>query len=382
MMNILQSNKLLRYTALSIPAVLGGSVALLYYNRVQKLDHPVMQRAMKVLESDKRVVDFCGENIKAGNWIKKSIDRKEGTIKYSFKVSGGSGKLKTVVNADHALHGSLKIFNEELDEHIQKKNAQEPGYDIKDFEDNWPIDLEEYDMPSQTLFNKFKNAEQMDDIKLEKITDDEKIWRIKSLRVSVDEDTRILLLPLPESKREKKLIDTRYTLQDYADLYNRWVDHEEKYSKASMGDYKRFEDKTIDEVQEDIKNKRRKQFQMMTKIRKYQFGTILFCMFVYLFAWKHIAPKPVLNSLVYHQALEILKENSLVKKKVGGYFQVMSCHGRIYPLFTDISFDLVTEGTKGKAKFRVKSKFLTDKSVWLIDDIFMLAKNDNQTYKI
>ena len=56
----------------------------------------------------------------------------------------------------------------------------------------------------------------------ENISDDEKIWRIKSLRVAVDDDTRILLLPLPESKRTKKLIDTKYEITTFKDLYEKY----------------------------------------------------------------------------------------------------------------------------------------------------------------
>jgi hypothetical protein len=50
------------------------------------------------------------------------------------------------------------------------------------------------------------------------IEKDEKIWRISSLTASVDDETRILVIPVPESKRKTKIVDTKYTLKSYEDL--------------------------------------------------------------------------------------------------------------------------------------------------------------------
>ena len=65
------------------------------------------------------------------------------------------------------------------------------------FEKNWPVDLEEFFIIKDKKFEKDNP-----------IPEDQKIWRIKSLRVQVDVDTRILLLPLPSAKRTKPVIDT------------------------------------------------------------------------------------------------------------------------------------------------------------------------------
>ena len=151
MWRAISQSKPLKYGILLIPNIAFCAGGYLYYDRSQKLDNPITHRALKVLASDKRVVDFCGSNIKPGWRIQKKVSPKfdtiqsdkDGTTVYSFNISGGSGKLKTVITADHALHGSLKIFNEELEEHKVKKEKKEKDYDVKDFEDNWPIDLEE-----------------------------------------------------------------------------------------------------------------------------------------------------------------------------------------------------------------------------------------------
>lgn len=156
------------------------------------------------------------------------------------------------------------------------------------------------------------------------ISNEEKIWRIKSLRVSVDDDTRILLLPLPESKRSKKLVDTRYTFSTYQDIIRKYERKQEELEGLLNEEYKRFEDKTQEEIIEDIKHRRRKQFQQMNKVRKYQFMAFTGILVLYFLVWRRFAPKPVINSLVYHQAIEILKKNTIVENKVGQYFQVMN----------------------------------------------------------
>jgi len=47
---------------------------------------------------------------------------------------------------------------------------------------------------------------------------EEKIWRISSLTASIDDETRILVIPIPESKRRTKIADTKYTLKTNGDL--------------------------------------------------------------------------------------------------------------------------------------------------------------------
>lgn len=50
------------------------------------------------------------------------------------------------------------------------------------------------------------------------IDKNEKLWRISSLTASVDDETKILILPLPESKRSVKVADTKYEAKSYGDL--------------------------------------------------------------------------------------------------------------------------------------------------------------------
>jgi hypothetical protein len=43
-----------------------------YKRRNENMSHPVMERAIASLKNDKRVIDFCGDDIKPGWIITKS----------------------------------------------------------------------------------------------------------------------------------------------------------------------------------------------------------------------------------------------------------------------------------------------------------------------
>jgi hypothetical protein len=60
----------------------------------------------------------------------------------------------------------------------------------------------------------------------------------------VDDETKILLLPIPESKRLKKIKDTVYSFEKVDDLLNRKNEIEESLADDESQDTKRFEDKT------------------------------------------------------------------------------------------------------------------------------------------
>lgn len=70
------------------------------------------------------------------------------------------------------------------------------------------------DFASYTIEDRSTNVQQTD----ERLTESDKIWRISSLTAFIDADTKILLLPMPESKRTTKVKDTAYSFQKVADL--------------------------------------------------------------------------------------------------------------------------------------------------------------------
>ena len=88
---------------------------------------------------------------------------------------------------------------------------------------------------------------------------EDKIWRISSLTAYVDEETKILLLPVPESKRTTKIKDTQYDLKSIKDLLG--VKHSiEKDLEITeeVQEVKRYEDKTQEEIFDEMHKKRQK----------------------------------------------------------------------------------------------------------------------------
>jgi len=98
---------------------------------------------------------------------------------------------------------------------------------------------------------------------------DERIWRISSLTAQVDDDTRILVLPLPESKRPVKIADTAYKSRTYLDLFSRTKQMEEQLQLQSKSEPVRFEDKTEEEVAKEKRIRSRQRIEKMMRIRTY-----------------------------------------------------------------------------------------------------------------
>jgi hypothetical protein len=84
-----------------------------YNKRKTNLNHPVMQRAFLHLQNDQRVLDFCGENIKAGYWITVNEDPTDNYIKFGFTIKGQSGDLGASVIGDYLTHRELNILEQE-----------------------------------------------------------------------------------------------------------------------------------------------------------------------------------------------------------------------------------------------------------------------------
>ena len=84
-----------------------------------------------------------------------------------------------------------------------------------------PIDFQAYsvdDALSNVLKKRHDEEPIASDTLANEIKKDEKLWRISSLTASVDDETRILILPQPESKRKVKVSDTKYEAKTYQDL--------------------------------------------------------------------------------------------------------------------------------------------------------------------
>lgn len=80
----------------------------------------------------------------------------------------------------------------------------------------------------------------------------------------------------------------------------------------------RFEDKTTEEIASDIKKKRRVQMTKLNSIRTYQFIVMAGAAFGYLFVYRRFfAAKSVMNSAIYHQTVNFIRQNDKVLGTLG-----------------------------------------------------------------
>lgn len=133
-------------------------------------------------------------------------------------MKGQSGKLQTTLIGDYMTHSELSELEQERKEHFEQlKEKKDKDAKAEISQDYVPIDFDAYtirDKVTKTAVNESEEAKN-------KLSSEEKIWRISSLTASVDDETRILILPLPESKRQVKIADTEYRLSTYNDLGSR-----------------------------------------------------------------------------------------------------------------------------------------------------------------
>lgn len=73
----------------------------------------------------------------------------------------------------------------------------------------------------------------------------------------MDDETKILILPPPDSKRKVKVIDTLYEYKTYGDLLNKASSIEGELTVSEKEKNVRYEDKTQEEVLQDMRKKRR-----------------------------------------------------------------------------------------------------------------------------
>ena len=178
------------------------------------------------------------------------------------------------------------------------------------------------------------------------LSDEDQIWRISSLTAYVDDETKILLLPVPESKRKTKIMNTLYNLQSIKDLLNLKGGIEKVLtSEVEEEEIKRFEDLTQEEILDDIHKKRQHQMKHMLKVRKYQFIGLTMCGIFYFMVYRNfLHPKSIINSVVYNNAVKHIKMSGDVKKTLGSDIHMMNCNGKIYPVLSNCKFDITVFG--------------------------------------
>jgi hypothetical protein len=139
------------------------------------------------------------------------------------------------------------------------------------------------------------------------MVDEDQIWRISSLTAYVDDETKILLLPVPESKRKVKIMDTKYTFNKVGDLMNTKKQIEGSLAPVDANgakEMKRFEDKTKEEIRDETHKKKQQQMSKLLSVRKWQLCFFTFCGGFYFFVYRQfLCPKSIMNSVLYHNAV-------------------------------------------------------------------------------
>jgi len=101
----------------------------------------------------------------------------------------------------------------------EKKNKEEVA---KADEDYVPVDFDAYTIQDVEC------SGSEEELAKEQLAAVEQIWRISSLTASVDDETKILVLPIAESKREVKISETNYSFKTYGNLFDRSDEIKEK----------------------------------------------------------------------------------------------------------------------------------------------------------
>ena len=342
---------------LGVPVLIAVPTAVVgYQKRKANLEDPVLKRALQHIRNDQRIIDFCGEDVNPGWIISKKVGggADENWVKFDFNVKGLSGKLKTTVIGDYLSHAELLILEGERQEYLRQKEAlakqaaeaaaaameaqkkkeeaakkssggffgggkkQEPApvkieatlppkeeVEAKKkaaAEEYIPVDFDAYSIADKATLEKRGSVDPATPVDAK-----EKLWRISSLTTFVDADTKILLLPLPESKRKVKIQDTLYDVKTYGELLARNDAVSSQLAEAEKKNV-RFEDKTSEEISQDIRKKRRVQMQKLNQIRTWQFLGLAGLLFGYLFVYRRFfAAKSVMNSAIYHQTLTFIR---------------------------------------------------------------------------
>ena len=139
----------------------------------------------------------------------------------------------------------------------------------------------------------------------------------------------------------------------------------------------RFEDKTTEEIASDIKKKRRVQMTKLNSIRTYQFIVMAGAAFGYLFVYRRFfAAKSVMNSAIYHQTVNFIRQNDKVLGTLGQHLQIMNCNGKIHPLKSTVNFDLIIFGSQQKGKVLVSTEYHKATHHWTINSIELCTRQD------
>lgn len=168
-----------------------------------------------------------------------------------------------------------------------------------------------------------------------------------------DSDSKIRLRPAPTSDKKQRPIETIYENTSLFDLFSKFVGEiEDVAGEASTRKIlHKYEDLTEEEKKEVSKQKNKKRFQRMFKIRFYQIFSISALLILYIMIGRKYHPKPVFRSVPYKESLNFLENSSKLKSRLPEYgIMILSCQGRINQFSSNLRFQLVMPGREGLMK--------------------------------
>lgn len=99
--------------------------------------------------------------------------------------------------------------------------------------------------------------------------------------------------------------------------------------------------------------------------------------FGYLFVYRRFfAAKSVMNSAIYHQTVNFIRQNDKVLGTLGQHLQIMNCNGKIHPLKSTVNFDLIIFGSQQKGKVLVSTEYHKATHHWTINSIELCTRQD------
>jgi len=119
--------------------------------------------------------------------------------------------------------------------------------------------------------------------------------------------------------------ETKYETKTYGE-FNDILENKNKVLSSPFDEKddtspNRYDDKTEEEMVEEMNRKRKKQFNKLIKFRYYQAGGMLGAIIFYVLIYRRwLTAQPVLNSVVYKMSIDFIKANKIVKNKIGVNF--------------------------------------------------------------
>ena len=120
--------------------------------------------------------------------------------------------------------------------------------------------------------------------------------------------------------------------------------------------------------------KRQQRMNRMIQIRKYQFVGFTLAGFFYFFVFRiYLHPKPIYNSVLYHNTLKLIRNNSEVSRSLGSHLQIMNCNGKTWPLFNNCAFNVIVFGNEAKGRVDVKAEYSKEINGWKINHMDLIT---------